>query len=79
MYEARSAGIFGSTNLALKDLFLRLKIHRICADIPRFDIENLNFMSVWLHHEILDIRSFSVNPVGLYCALPEQYKTTVDP
>ena len=26
------------------EFFLRLKIHRICADVPRFDIENLNFI-----------------------------------
>ena len=26
------------------EFFLRLKIHRICADVPKFDIENLNFI-----------------------------------
>ena len=26
------------------EFFLRLKIHIICADVPRFDIENLNFI-----------------------------------
>ena len=26
------------------EFFLRLKIHRICAGVPRFDIENLNLI-----------------------------------
>ena len=26
------------------EFFLRLKIHTICAGVPRFDIENLNFI-----------------------------------
>ena len=26
------------------ELFLRLKIHRICVDIPWFDVENFNFI-----------------------------------
>ena len=26
------------------EFFLRLKIHIICAFVPRFDIENLNFI-----------------------------------
>ena len=26
------------------EFFLRLKIHRVCADVPRFDIENIDFI-----------------------------------
>ena len=26
------------------EFFLRLKIHRICAGVPRFDLENLDFI-----------------------------------
>ena len=37
------------------EFFLRFKKHRICADVPRFGIENLNFIvSIWPNHEILE-------------------------
>ena len=43
MYEARSAEYIRIYESIVIKFYLRLKIHRICADIQRFDIENLNF------------------------------------
>ena len=76
MYEARSAEyirIYGSFAI---EFFLRLKIHRICADIPRFDIENLNFILSMAIKPYNHTCSFTVKPV--YCARPDQYKIAVD-
>ena len=44
MYEARSAEYIRIYESIVIEFFLRLKIHRICADVPKFDIENLNFI-----------------------------------
>ena len=44
MYEARSAEYIGIYESIVIEFFLRLKIHRICADVPRFYIENLIFI-----------------------------------
>ena len=39
------------------EFFLRLKIHRISAGVPRFDIENLNFIvSMAKPSNILDMQ-----------------------
>ena len=44
MYEARSAEYIRIHESIVIEFFLRLEIHRICAGVPRFDIENLNFI-----------------------------------
>ena len=44
MYEARSVEYIRIYKSIVIDFFLRLKIHIIRADVPRFDIENLNFI-----------------------------------
>ena len=44
MYEARSAEYIRIYESIVIEFFLRLKIHIICPDVPRFDIENLNFI-----------------------------------
>ena len=44
MYEARSAEYIRIYESIVTEVFLRLKMHRICADVPRLDIENLNFI-----------------------------------
>ena len=40
--EARSADYIQIYDSIVIEFFLRLKIHRVCADVPRFDIENFN-------------------------------------
>ena len=44
MYESRSAEYTQIYESIVIEFFLRLKIHRVCADIPRFDIKNINFI-----------------------------------
>ena len=44
MYEARSAEYIQFYESIVIHFFFRLKVHIICADVPRFDIENLNFI-----------------------------------
>ena len=44
MYEARSAEYIQIYDAIVIEFVLRLKIHIICADVSRFDIENLNFI-----------------------------------
>ena len=44
MYEARSAEYIRIYESIAIEFFFRLKMHRICADVPRFDIDNLNFI-----------------------------------
>ena len=44
MYEAQSTEYIRIYESIAIEFFLRLEIHRICADVPRFDIENLNFL-----------------------------------
>ena len=44
MYEARSAEYIRIYESIVIELSLRLKIHRVCADVPIFDIENINFI-----------------------------------
>ena len=46
MYEARSAEYIWIYESIVIEFFLRPKIHRICADVPRFGIENLNFITM---------------------------------
>ena len=43
MYEARSAEYIRMYKYIVIEFFIQLKIPRICAIAPRFDIENLNF------------------------------------
>ena len=44
MYEAWSAEYIRIYESIAIEFFLWLKIHIICVDVPRFDIENLNFI-----------------------------------
>ena len=56
--------------------FLRLCAEcRICADVPIFEIVNLNFIISMAKPWILTC-SFMIKPV--YCARPDQFKNTVD-
>ena len=53
------------------EFFLRLKIHIICADVPRFDIDNFNFI-------VSMAKPYSFIVKTVYCTPPDQYKITVD-
>ena len=44
MYEARIAEYIQIYKSIAIEFFLRPKMHRICADVPRFHIENLDFI-----------------------------------
>ena len=78
MYEARSAEYIEIYESIVMDFFLWLKIHRICADFPRFDIENLNFIVSRAKPWNISDMHFHGKHVGLYCARPYQYNITVD-
>ena len=41
MYEALRAEYIRIYESFVIEFFLQLKIHRICADVPKFDTENL--------------------------------------
>ena len=61
MYEARSAEYIRITESIAIEFFRRLKINRICAGVPKFDIENINFI-VSMAKQLNIKHAVSLNP-----------------
>ena len=76
MYEVRSAEYIRIYESIVIEFFIRFEIQRVCTDVPRFDIENINFILSMVIRPSNQTCSFMVKP--LYCARPDQYKITVD-